>query len=226
MLVTVIKARRSALGETHPLTVSAVHSLAKSFRVQGRLEEAKELSGFALEQRERMMQEEPPQTTEKELCEALEEAAHCSEALSQYDEAEALYLECLKKSRSALGKDHPGDPPRRTPSEPPLKRPLFPAPADTLSRQNHLAGLYYTQALYDKAEPLYVSCLKKRRAVLGKNHIDSLRSMNNLAALYRSVPFPQIPPHSSAFLTVSCPRSILLVVDDDDDGAGTRGSMT
>jgi hypothetical protein len=48
--------------------------------------------------------------------------------------------------------------------------------------------------MYDSMErfseankPLFVECVEKRRAELGKNHPDTLRSMNYLAAVYYSM---------------------------------------
>ena len=46
----------------------------------------------------------------------------------------------------------------------------------------NMALLRYKTKRFSEAEPLlYVECLEKRRAVLGENHSDALRSMNNLA---------------------------------------------
>jgi hypothetical protein len=47
-----------------------------------------------------------------------------------------------------------------------------------------LAEFYCRQTHYDKAEPLYLKILEIRKNVLGKEHQDTLDSMNNLALLY------------------------------------------
>jgi tetratricopeptide (TPR) repeat protein len=47
-----------------------------------------------------------------------------------------------------------------------------------------LAGLYYSQGNYGKAEPLLVRALAIREKVLGKEHPSVATSLNNLATLY------------------------------------------
>jgi hypothetical protein len=47
-----------------------------------------------------------------------------------------------------------------------------------------LAGLYMSQGKYDKAEPLYVESLAKRKTLLGDYNPNRLDSMNNLAGAY------------------------------------------
>ncbi|KAJ3113986.1 Kinesin light chain 3 [Phlyctochytrium bullatum] len=49
-----------------------------------------------------------------------------------------------------------------------------------------LASLYEKQGVLDKAEPLQVDCLEKRKRILGEEHRDTLNSMSNLAGLYLS----------------------------------------
>ena len=49
-----------------------------------------------------------------------------------------------------------------------------------------MALLYQFQGRYGEAEPLYKEALQVREKVLGKEHPDTLTSMNNLAALYES----------------------------------------
>ncbi|GFH55521.1 TPR-like protein [Chaetoceros tenuissimus] len=80
----------------------------------------------------------------------------------QYDEAEPLYKECLAKSETKLGSNHP----------------------DTLQSMNNLAALYRNQGKYDEAESLFKECRAKYTTILGSDHPDTLQSMNNLAALY------------------------------------------
>ena len=58
------------------------------------------------------------------------------------------------------------------------------ADPDNLTLMTSLATLYQNQHRYDKAEPLFVACLEKRRISLGQDHPDTLLSMSNLAVLY------------------------------------------
>ena len=46
---------------------------------------------------------------------------------------------------------------------------------------NNLAVLYYIQARYDEAEPLYRRALEGRQAKLGADHPHTLSTLNNLA---------------------------------------------
>ncbi len=55
---------------------------------------------------------------------------------------------------------------------------------DTLSSMVNLAELYRTQGHYDKALPLYITCLEQRKSTLGENHPDTINSMIYLAAFY------------------------------------------
>jgi hypothetical protein len=54
----------------------------------------------------------------------------------------------------------------------------------TLVSMHNLASLYKNQGKYDLAEPLYVSCLEKKKTAVGDNHPSTLALMNNLAGLY------------------------------------------
>ena len=51
---------------------------------------------------------------------------------------------------------------------------------------NNLAECLRSQGKYDAAEPLYRETLQLTEKVLGKEHPDTLASMNNLAALFES----------------------------------------
>ena len=55
--------------------------------------------------------------------------------------------------------------------------------ADTLKTGFDLAGLYLLQKRWEEAEPLILDVLARQRRVLGSEHSDTLKSMNNLAAL-------------------------------------------
>jgi tetratricopeptide (TPR) repeat protein len=48
-----------------------------------------------------------------------------------------------------------------------------------------LAVLYKNQGVYEKAEPLYVNCLRQRKQLLGEDHPDTLWSLNGLGSLYK-----------------------------------------
>ena len=50
---------------------------------------------------------------------------------------------------------------------------------------NNLASLYIDQGRYSEAEPLYMRALEASERVLGREHPDTLTSVNNLATLYQ-----------------------------------------
>ena len=47
-----------------------------------------------------------------------------------------------------------------------------------------VAGVYYSQARYSEAGPLYVECLELRKRLLGHDHADVASSVNNLIILF------------------------------------------
>ena len=51
---------------------------------------------------------------------------------------------------------------------------------------NNLANVYHKQQKYTEAEQLYVECLEKQKSILGIDHPDTLKTMNNLAIVYKN----------------------------------------
>ena len=54
---------------------------------------------------------------------------------------------------------------------------------ETLWVMHNLAALYDKLGQYDKAHPLYIKCLEKRKSILDEYHPDTLDSLDNLAAV-------------------------------------------
>lgn len=52
------------------------------------------------------------------------------------------------------------------------------------ARQTNRSPVYQAERKYLQAEPLYVKALEGRLHILGPDHPDTLRTLNNLAALY------------------------------------------
>ena len=90
--------------------------------------------------------------------------ANMYESQGVYDQAEALYTECLAYRREVLGLDH----------------------SQTLQAMNNLAVLYQAQGSYAKAEELYRISFDRQRTSLGLRHANTLATMSNLAMLYYS----------------------------------------
>jgi tetratricopeptide (TPR) repeat protein len=82
-----------------------------------------------------------------------------------------------------------------------------------------LAILYSNQGKYDKAEPLYLECLDKRKMLLGDDHVNTLHSMNNLGNLYDDK--GNYDKAEKLYLECLDKRKILL----GDDHVDTLGSM-
>jgi hypothetical protein len=71
----------------------------------------------------------------------------------------------LEKRRIALGESHP----------------------DTLTSENNLAALYYSQGQYIRAESLFAVCLEKRLVVLGEDHPDTVDTKKYLDLVRRQL---------------------------------------
>lgn len=86
------------------------------------------------------------------------------EKQTNFEEAEKLFLECIKFKTVLFGADD----------------------LDTIASKNSLAGIYESQAKYIEAEEIYIHCLNIRQQLLGKFHPDYLATLNDLAYMYSS----------------------------------------
>jgi tetratricopeptide (TPR) repeat protein len=80
----------------------------------------------------------------------------------QLDRALPMYEECLRRSKVALGEDHP----------------------ETLGTMSNLASAYLDSDQLDLALPLLESTLKLTKAKMGEDHPDTIDSMTDLATGY------------------------------------------
>ncbi|KAE9369693.1 hypothetical protein N431DRAFT_547106 [Stipitochalara longipes BDJ] len=146
--------------------------LAKFFDDLGLHNKAERLELQVLETRERVLGAEHPDTLL-----SMGNLASTYWDQGRWEEAEALEVEVLETSKRVLGAEHP----------------------DTLTSMNNLASTYWDQGWWEKAESLQVETLemRKRKAeslqvetlemrkrVLGAEHPDTLKSMNNLAFIW------------------------------------------
>ena len=97
-----------------------------------------------------------------EVWEAYETAEEYT-AQGKYSQAIKYYLTAIDGYESYFGKD-----------------------ANYATLTNNLAGLYESQGLYEKAEPLYIEAKNIDEEVLGNKHPNYATSCNNLAFLYDS----------------------------------------
>jgi non-specific serine/threonine protein kinase/serine/threonine-protein kinase len=191
--------RRRVMGENHPVTLTAMNSLALLLRDQGKYAEAEPLFTKALDARRRALGEEHADTLD-----SMRSLAVLYLAKGAYSNAEALLVKALEITRRALGPDHPGtldtmnelasaysDQGKYAQAEPlyanaleGLRRFGGEEHPDTLQGANNLATLLARQGKYAQAEPLLANVLATRRRVLGPNHAETMRSISNLGALY------------------------------------------
>ena len=124
---------------------------------QGQYAEAERFCRQALENWERLLGEEHPDTLG-----VRHNLAMLYYHQGQYKEAEALYKHVLECQKRLLGEEHP----------------------DTLVTRHNWALLCESQGKYEEAEALYKQVLENRKRVLGEEHPDTLSTQHNLAALY------------------------------------------
>ncbi|KAJ7604231.1 hypothetical protein FB45DRAFT_1013627 [Roridomyces roridus] len=155
-----LQRQREVLGKHHPATLSAMASLAATYRQLGRYQEAEVLELSVLEQRQKLLGEDHPDTLS-----SMANLAATYGQLGRYREAEPLKISVLTERQKLRGEDHP----------------------DTLSAMANLAATYWQLGRYREAKPLEISVLTERQKLLGEDHPDTLSSMANLAATYRQL---------------------------------------
>jgi tetratricopeptide (TPR) repeat protein len=162
------------LGMDNPDTLSSLNSLADLIRSRGDQVGAEPLLIQILEARERVLGKEHPDTIT-----SMNNLAVVFHDKREYSKAEELYRQALQTRRCILGPEHP----------------------DTLSSISNLAHLLKSKGdsakeeqqlmeakqLFTEAEKLCNQALEGRERVLGKEHPDTLTSVNNLAALLKSL---------------------------------------
>ena len=140
-------------GEQTAISVETVVSLYQ----QGRFDEAIPVAEALLEQDERSLGPEHPDTLQ-----SVNNLAALYQATGRYEAAEPLFRRALEAQERVLGSDH----------------------LEALASLNNLAALYQATGRYEAAEPLYRRALEARERALGPEHPRTLLSVNNLAALY------------------------------------------
>ncbi|KAG8690041.1 hypothetical protein FRC09_012163, partial [Ceratobasidium sp. 395] len=156
--VKVVDARKRALGEQHPDTLTSISKLALTYQYQGRWDEAAVVQTQVLEARKQVLGERHPDTLS-----SMDNLASAYQSQGRWDEAEALHVQVLEARRQVLGERHP----------------------NTLTSMDNLATVFRSQGRWDEAEVLQTQVLEARKQVLGERHPDSLGSMNNLALTYQ-----------------------------------------
>ncbi|KAG8792095.1 hypothetical protein FRC12_007206 [Ceratobasidium sp. 428] len=155
----VVDARKRALGEWHPDTLTSMNNLALIYQSQARWTEAETLHTRVLETRKQTFGERHPDTLASMVALGL-----VYQSQGQWDKAEDLQMQALNARKQVLGKLH----------------------LDTLASMNKLATVYESQRRWDEAASLHAQVLEASKQVLGERHPETLVSMRQLAYTYES----------------------------------------
>ncbi len=147
---------RSALGEDHPETLSAINNYAMYMQSQRRLTDAASLFEQAVKGLRKVHGDDHPITLM-----AINNFAVVRRDQGRLDDAEALYRAALAGQRKALGNDH----------------------EDVVITLNNLGDALRLQGRLDESEPLFAEALKTARATLGPDHPSIATCLNNLGTL-------------------------------------------
>ena len=191
---------RELLGEDHPVTLSALASIATSLSRQGKAEAAEELARACLERRREVLGEDHPFTLEVAAL-----VATTVRLQGRTDESRALFEQNVQRTVARLGENHPrtasvryylgsalSDLGLSAEAEVEIRNALAvrteqlgPDHPDTFTAQNGLAVVLVAQQRYDEAEELYLEVLEGQRRALPEGHPNTLQTQYNLATLLR-----------------------------------------
>jgi hypothetical protein len=154
-----LDARRRALGDSHPDTLTAINSMGLLLQAEGRFGKAEPLFREALSRGLSTLGGEHINTLQ-----SMNNLATLLQAQGKSGEAEPMHRKALSARRRTLGDEHP----------------------DTLQSISNLATLLQAQGESGEAELLCREALSARRRTLGDKHPDTLHSMSNLATLLQA----------------------------------------
>ncbi|KAG8740403.1 hypothetical protein FRC10_004354 [Ceratobasidium sp. 414] len=155
--IRVLEGTKETLGDSHPITLTAMGNLATTYSYQGLHERAETLQVQVLEGRKRALGDDHPDTLV-----AMGNLANTYSHQGLHKRAVMLQVQVLEGCKRALGDNHP----------------------DTLAAMGNLARTYSYQGLYKQAEKLEVQVLEGYRRALGDDHPDTLAAVGNLATTY------------------------------------------
>ena len=188
------------LGPDHPNTLATLNNLATVYSEQGRYADAEPIYKRVLETRERVLGPEHPDTLI-----SLNNLATLYSDQGRYAEAASLYRRALQIRERVLGKDHPdtlfsvnnlaavyqdqGRYAKQSHFTNARSRPesdARPGASPNADKREQSGGPVRRPGPLCEAEPLHRRTLEVRERVLGKEHPDTLASLNNLALLYKA----------------------------------------
>ncbi|CAK8718434.1 hypothetical protein GMJAKD_07665 [Candidatus Electrothrix aarhusensis] len=163
---------KKVLGKEDPVILETLRGLAELYKFQGRYSEAEPFFQEVLQVSEKTLGGEHPDTLI-----SINNLAKLYKLQGRYKEAKLLQKKALLISLRALvglyeSQDNYSE-----------AKPLY---KDILQYSEELAGAYKSQGRYSEAEPLFKEALRLREKMQGREHPDTLISINNLAALYES----------------------------------------
>ena len=155
-----LEACERVLGKEHPDTLTSVNNLADLYQAQGRYGEAEPLYKRALEARERVLGKEHPDTLA-----SVNNLAALYQAQGRYAEAEPLYQARARRPGAGAGQG---------------------ASRYACKREQSGRCSIRPRAAMARPSRSIRRALEARERVLGKEHPDTLASVNNLASLYQA----------------------------------------
>ena len=197
-----LKARRRALGDLHPATLTSMNNLAVTLKAQGDLRGARELQERVLETQRRVFGEGNPATLT-----SMNNLAVTLQAQGDLRKTRELQERVLETQRRVLGEEHPQtltsmnnlastlralddlvtarklDEQVLEESSPGVGGGSHP---DTLKSTGNLASTLRAQGELVAARKLHEQVSKLLRQELGEEHPDTLTSMNDLALTLRA----------------------------------------
>ena len=157
LYICMISAQTIKLGKDNPHTLLSMHHLAKTYRHQGRLEDAEKLTLQVLDKCKSKLGSDKPVTLT-----IMHGLAAIYGIQGKVAEAEEVLLKVLEGRKAKLGADHP----------------------DTLLTMHSLASAYLDKNELIEAEILQLQVLDGRKAKLGPDHPETLAVMHDLALTY------------------------------------------
>jgi serine/threonine protein kinase/predicted Zn-dependent protease len=190
------------LGPDHSDTLATTHSLARTYLVGGRAQEAIPLLELVRDRRSEALGPDHTDTLA-----SMNDLARCHYRLGQHEKALATREDIARRRRATLGPDHRGTlesmsnlansyaAAGRHPDALELheetwshrKRLLGEDDPETLDSLNNVANCYASLGRHEKALELHEETLARRRSRLGADNPDTLKSMNNVAVTYSAL---------------------------------------
>jgi tetratricopeptide (TPR) repeat protein len=162
--VEVVELSKKYVGPEHPQTMTAMSDLSRTYREQGRLDKAEKLGLEVCEASERVLGPEHPTTFY-----ALDKLSRVYYAQDRMKAAEEIASKCLGGMSRVLGTEH-----RQTMESMDLL-------ANIWTDQARLEGAADAQDQLKGAEKMASECLENKSRVLGREHWQTLQTMELLA---------------------------------------------